>query len=89
VFDRGAIETLLREIDEHDRCWADWFAERSVEHLELAFEELVSDPEAQTLRVLDFLGLCLPTGTAIHPLTNSQNDGLNADWSVRYHGQSP
>jgi LPS sulfotransferase NodH len=89
VFDRGAIETLLREIGEHDRRWADWFAERRVEPLELAFEELVSDPDAQTLRVLDFLGLCLPTGTAIHPLTNSQNDGLDADWCARYHGQNP
>ena len=89
VFDRGAIETLLLEIDEHDRCWADWFGARSVEALELSFEDLLSDPEAQTLRVLDFLGLRLPEGAAIHALTRSQNDGLNADWSVRYHGQSP
>jgi len=84
VFDLSAIEALIQEVDEHERCWADWFAARRVEPLELSFEDLVSEPEAQTLRVLDFLGLRLPEGVAIQALTHSQNDGLNADWCARY-----
>ena len=84
VFNAGAIEALIHEVDEHECCWADWFGARSVEALELSFEDLLSDPEAQTLRVLDFLGLRLPEGAAIHALTRSQNDGLNADWCARY-----
>jgi trehalose 2-sulfotransferase len=87
VFDPGAIEALVREVGEHDRAWADWFGAQNVEPLELAFEELVSDPEAQTHRVLDFLGLRLPERAAIRPLTRSQNDGLNADWCARYRAR--
>jgi LPS sulfotransferase NodH len=84
VFDFGAIEALIHEVEEHERSWADWFGARGVEPLELAFEELVSDPEAQTLRVLDFIGLRLPEGALIRPLTRSRKAGLNADWCARH-----
>jgi LPS sulfotransferase NodH len=82
------VDALLRELDEHDRAWAEWFAAEQVEPLEVAFEDVVSGLEAESLRVLNFLGLELPEGTAIQPLTHGQSDGVTAEWCERYRAAS-
>jgi trehalose 2-sulfotransferase len=82
------VDALLRELGEHDRAWARWFVDERIEPLEVAFEDLLSDLEAETLRVLDFLGLELPEGTEIQPLTRGQSDGVTAEWCERYRAAS-
>jgi LPS sulfotransferase NodH len=82
------VDALLRELDEHDRAWAQWFVDASVEPLEISFEDLVADLETETLRVLDFLGLDLPQGTLIRPLTRRQSADVTADWAERYRAAS-
>jgi trehalose 2-sulfotransferase len=78
------VDHLLRELEGHNRRWAAWFADRGLAPLELAYDDLVADPEAQTCRVLGFLSLELPRGASIEPLTRGQRDPLNAEWCARY-----
>jgi trehalose 2-sulfotransferase len=84
TFRYDEVDALLRELDELEGAWAGWFEQQRVEPLELTYEELVSKPETDTLRVLDFLSLELPAGAAIRPLTPARRDRANEDWSARY-----
>jgi LPS sulfotransferase NodH len=61
------VEALRAELDELEAGWERWFAERGVEPLEVAYEELAADPAAETRRVLAFLGL--PLDVEPRPLT--------------------
>ena len=78
------VDALLRELEELERSWAQWFELQKIEPLELTYEQLVANPEAETLRVLDFLELQLPAGATIRPLTRARRDRANDDWSARY-----
>lgn len=78
------VDALRRELDELDRSWSGWFEERRIEPLEVTYEELAANLEAETLRVLDFLAVQLPAGARIRPLTRAARDATNDDWSSRY-----
>lgn len=78
------VDTLLREIEDLDRQWERWFASERLEPFELGYEELVADPTAATVRVLEFLSLELPPGVSVRPLTLAPPGGGGDDWAARY-----
>ncbi|WP_043673625.1 Stf0 family sulfotransferase [Streptomyces xylophagus] len=83
-FDRDALTRILRTIDEHNTGWERWFEGYGVQPHRIRYEDLSADPEAVTLRVLDFLGLALPAGRHITPSHHRQADRLNEEWIARY-----
>jgi trehalose 2-sulfotransferase len=78
------IDTLRSEIDELEAGWEGWFEREGVEPLELAYEEVVATPQAETLRVLDFLSVELPPGVAVRPLTHPASKRTTDEWPARY-----
>jgi LPS sulfotransferase NodH len=55
-----------------------------VEPLELAYEDVVANSEAETLRVLDFLSVELPPGVMVRPLTHPAPKSSTDEWPARY-----
>ncbi len=51
------VDALVRLAGEHDRAWSRWFVDRTVEPLELLFDDLVTNPHEVAARVLEHLGL--------------------------------
>jgi len=82
-----AIEALLREIDELDACWQRWFEHEGIEPLKLAYESVLADPRAETLRVLEFLSVELPPEVFVRPLTLARPNGSGDDWAERYRDE--
>ena len=79
-----AIDALLREIAGLDTGWKHWFEREDVESLELVYEEVLADPRSETLRVLDFLSVDLPSDVSVRPLTRAASDGIGDEWAERY-----
>jgi trehalose 2-sulfotransferase len=78
------VDALLKEVDDQERRWTEWFAREGIEPLEVIYETLCAEPEAETSRVLDFLSLELPAGASIRALTQGQSDAIDADWAAGY-----
>ena len=75
------VDALFRELEELERGWERWFEQEGVEPLDLAYEDVVADPEGETRRVLKFLSL--PTNVEIRPLTVARRSAGD-DWAARY-----
>ena len=82
-----AVDALRREIDQLELAWEQWFDREGVEPLEVVYEELLADPERETLRVLEFLSLELPRDVEIQPLTVRQPVAAD-DWAARYRKEA-
>jgi len=79
-----AIDALAREIAELEAGWKRWFDGEGLEPLEVVYEKLVANPQAETRRVLDFLSLELPPDVSVRPLTLAASDGIRQEWAERY-----
>ncbi|MEV0905674.1 Stf0 family sulfotransferase [Streptomyces hokutonensis] len=88
-FDRDAITRTMRTIEEHNAGWERWFEGYGIEPYRIRYEDLSAEPEAVTLRVLDHLGLALPTGGRVTPSHQRQADRLNEEWADRYRLRPP
>ena len=84
VFHAGAIAALKQRLEAHERGWSEWFAERGVEPLEVAYEELADDPHATVCRVLTFLGLETDGVEIPAPPTSRQADARSQEWLERF-----
>jgi LPS sulfotransferase NodH len=87
VFHAGAIAHLKQRLEEHERGWAAWFAERGLSPLEVTYEELSADPAATVRRVLDHLGL--PEVPIPAPPLDRQSDDLSRQWAERFREEVP
>ncbi len=83
-FDPDGIEGRLRAIARENGAWRRWFEENGVDPLRLTYEELVADPTATARRVLELVGVDVPTGFAGAPGTEQQADAVNEEWIRRY-----
>jgi trehalose 2-sulfotransferase len=83
-FDLGAIEDLVRTIEDHDVAWTEWFAAQGVTPYRVTYEEVTADPGRAVQGILDHLDLGLPAGWRPAPRQRRQADEVNADWVRRY-----
>jgi LPS sulfotransferase NodH len=83
-FDGDAIGGYVREAEEHNAAWREWFTAMEVEPLEVVYEELASDPATVARRVLDHLGIFLPFEPALVPAHRQLADALNDEWATWY-----
>ena len=82
------IDALRREVEELDQAWGHWFEREGVEPLELAYEELVANPRAAVVRVLELLSLDVPPDVTVRPLTRVQRSATAEEWARRYRDES-
>jgi LPS sulfotransferase NodH len=83
-FDRGQIGALVRQASANTASWRRWFAENEIEPLSIIFEDLVESKEAETRRLLSFLGIAVPQGATIAERTTRTADAASEEWVARY-----
>jgi LPS sulfotransferase NodH len=83
-FDPEGITGRVRGIEQANAAWRRWFEENGVDPLYVTYERLAADPGGEARRVLAFLGVDVPPGLAITPVTERQADAVNEDWLRRY-----
>ena len=85
IYDRDAIEALVRRLFEHERSWQRFFEESGIETLEITYESFAEQHEETILRVLEWLGIELPSGFSVDPPPlRRQADERSEDWWARF-----
>lgn len=83
-FDFGQVRDLVRQIENENAAWEEWFAAEGIQPCWVLYEELDADPIGIASGVLGFLGLDLPDGREITVLHKRLADELNAQWIESY-----
>jgi LPS sulfotransferase NodH len=78
----AGIDHLVRQLEDQDQAWRDWFAVTGRTPHVVSYDELAADPAATIGDVLRFLGL--PAGDVPAPATERQADARSAAWADRY-----
>jgi sulfate adenylyltransferase subunit 2 len=87
VYHQGAIAHLKRRLEEHDRSWDAWFAERGIEPHRVAYEDLSADAHAAVRGVLEHIGAATDA-TIPDPPLRRQADGRSKEWAERFLEES-
>ena len=84
-FDAELIEQCLKESEEQERLWGQFFERIGIDPLRVEYENLCEDYEANIRRVLNFLQISLPRRTFIGPpVTVRQADEISRTWEERF-----
>jgi LPS sulfotransferase NodH len=83
-FDRELITRSLREAEEEERMWREFFQRHNIEPFRVEYEQLCANYEATIRDVLAFLDIRLPRGKKIKPVTQRQSDAVSLEWEQRY-----
>jgi len=86
VYRYEGIDHLVRRFEAEDRAWSEFFAARSAPPLRISYEDdLVGDRDGAVARVLEHIGVAMPTGwRAPEPLAR-QADARTEEWVAAYH----
>jgi trehalose 2-sulfotransferase len=83
-FDFGQARDLVRQLENENAAWEEWFTAEGIQPHRVLYEELGADPVGIASGVLSFLGLDLPPGREITVRHKRLADGLNARWIESY-----
>jgi len=83
-FDFGQVRDLVRQIENENAAWEEWFTAEGIRPYRVLYEELDDDPVGIASGVLSFLGLDLPAGRKITVRHKRLADELNARWVESY-----
>lgn len=86
-YDAGELRRRVREIEQDNAAWQQWFASRGVAPWPVTYEELAADPAGITRGVLDFLGIDLPPGQELTAPCRRLADDLTTEWIARYRAE--
>jgi LPS sulfotransferase NodH len=85
-FDSDQIDALAHEATTDDAAWRRWFAENRIDAFQVRHEDLVEDMDGVTRRVLAFLEIAPPPGSAVTAQTVKAGNAQNREWVARYLG---
>jgi LPS sulfotransferase NodH len=86
TFSFRAINYLVRLLTAHDASWDAYFLGLGLEPLTLTYEELAEAHEPVIRKVLDHIGVEVPTTLGIdRPRLKIQADDLSERWVARVH----
>lgn len=86
-YDSREIASRTDMLNEHNRAWQNWFRKAGVTPLEICYEDLETDPETVTLKVLEFLDLSVPEGTTLNAPNKRLADETNRSWKERFESE--
>ena len=89
VYSRRLIGTMLRRIEEAEAGWSGWFASQDIEPVRVRYASYVEAHEAETLRVLNELGVKAPIDGIPALPTQVQRDEVNVRWCEQYRAAMP
>lgn len=82
--DLGAIDDLVRTVEDHNAAWGRWFAEQGITPHRVTYEEVTADPRRAVLAILDHLDIEPPASWRPAARERRQADEVNAAWTRRY-----
>ena len=84
-FDAELIEQCLRDGEQQEKRWEQFFKEIGIHPFRVEYEKLCQDYESTIRGVLDFLQILLPRRTRIGPpATVRQSDDISRAWEERF-----
>jgi trehalose 2-sulfotransferase len=84
-YDERALRHLVRQLEEHDRSWGEWFDRIGEAPLCVSYEELAAAHEPVVRRVLEHLDVEVPQPLELGaPGLRIQADALSEDWVERF-----
>ena len=84
-YNREQIAWCLRDIDQQEMIWEEFFQESGIEPLRLIYEKLEELPDANICKVLEYLGLPSENVAVSHDIKmQRQRDDLNTEWMSRF-----
>ncbi len=84
AYDEARIAALVEELTGDDAAWSDFFAERGIAPLHLAYEDVAANPQGVLAVVLSALGLDPGVAETIAVPTSKIADETSAAWAERY-----
>jgi len=87
VFHAGAIAYLKGRLEAHAQAWRDWFAERGIEPLEIAYEAFTREPSATIRAVLEHIGVPAEGVDIPEPPMRRQADARSQEWVDRFRDE--
>lgn len=84
-YDEALIARLVAALEKFETGWTRWFGDHRIVPCEVVYEELAADPQRTAHRVLDHLGLDVPSDRQLVIGHRRQADRVNADWIGRFN----
>jgi LPS sulfotransferase NodH len=84
VYNFEMIDTLVYEVQRHNREWNEWFTQYEINPYRITYEELVAKPQEIILGALSHLGLEHDKGIEIVERNKRQGNAINIEWKNRY-----
>ena len=88
-YDKELIGRLVGTIQKFEADWTGWFSTHGVVPHEVSYEDLAADPLGTAHRVLDHLGLRVPSDRHLVVGHRRQADAVNADWAATFRADRP
>lgn len=88
-YDEELIGRLVGTIKKFEAGWTGWFSTHGVVPHEVSYEDLAADPLGTAHRVLDHLGLRVPSDRHLVVGHRRQADAVNADWAATFRADRP
>ncbi len=86
-YDPQELSRLVKELEDHDAAWADWFAQQGVVPVTITYETLSSNPQAALALILSALGQDEAIATTIEPRTSKLADSESREWADRFRAE--
>jgi trehalose 2-sulfotransferase len=83
-FDFGQFRDLVRQIEDENARWEEWFTAEGIRPYRVLYDDLDDDPVGIAPGVLGFLGLDLHAGREITVRHKRLADELNTRWVESY-----
>ena len=88
-YSRELIEMCLKDVDQQERDWEQWFASNNVTPFRLVYEDLAADPAAMVRSIIELLGVQGDEPEAVEvPAVEKQSDGTNNEWIARFEAET-
>ncbi|MFE0015509.1 Stf0 family sulfotransferase [Mesorhizobium sp. NPDC059054] len=88
AYDGEHIGRIVKELEEDDACWADFFKSRGIDPLRLTYETMSADPQLALSKVLSALGKDPELAKAVRVGTAKLADGTSSEWTARFRKES-
>lgn len=88
-YSRELIEMCLKDVDQQERDWEQWFASNNVTPFRLVYEDLAADPAAMVRSIIELLGVQGDEPEQVEvPAVEKQGDGTNNEWIARFEAET-
>jgi LPS sulfotransferase NodH len=88
-YSRQLIEMCLKDVDQQEQDWEQWFASNNVTPFRVVYEDLAADPATMVQSIIELLGVEGDEPEQVDvPAVEKQGDGTNNEWIARFEAET-